>query len=155
MAYTVAVVGASGNVGREILSILSERQFPVDRVHAVASSRSVGQEVSFGEDKILKIEDLDFCSFPRLGECGVLQTTSALGRCWSQELFPLLFLSFFRMLLVRRGAFLSPGHGIRFFGVRSLLRLKGLWSRRVLPRMPRKLLVRCSSLQLCGLCSLT
>jgi aspartate-semialdehyde dehydrogenase len=63
MAYTVAVVGASGNVGREILSILSERQFPVDRVHAVASSRSVGQEVSFGEDKILKIEDLAHFDF--------------------------------------------------------------------------------------------
>jgi len=58
MGYTVAVVGASGNVGREILSILAERQFPVDKVHAVASSRSAGQEVSFGEDKILKIEDL-------------------------------------------------------------------------------------------------
>ena len=58
MGYTVAVVGASGNVGREILSILDERQFPVDKVHAVASSRSAGQEVSFGEDKILKIDDL-------------------------------------------------------------------------------------------------
>ena len=58
MGYTVAVVGASGNVGREILSILDERNFPVDKVHAVASSRSAGQEVSFGEDKILKIEDL-------------------------------------------------------------------------------------------------
>ncbi len=58
MGYTVAVVGASGNVGREILSILDERRFPVDKVHAVASSRSAGQEVSFGEEKILKIEDL-------------------------------------------------------------------------------------------------
>ena len=51
MGYTVAVVGASGNVGREILSILDERQFPLDKVHAVASSRSAGQEVSFGEEK--------------------------------------------------------------------------------------------------------
>ena len=63
MGYSVAVVGASGNVGREILSILSERNFPVDKVHAVASSRSVGQEVSFGEDKVLKIEDLAHFDF--------------------------------------------------------------------------------------------
>ena len=63
MGYTVAVVGASGNVGREILSILDERQFPVDKVHAVASSRFAGQEVSFGEEKILKIEDLSTFDF--------------------------------------------------------------------------------------------
>ena len=58
MSYTVAVVGATGNVGREILSTLEERKFPVDEVIALASSRSVGKEVSFGEKEILKVEDL-------------------------------------------------------------------------------------------------
>lgn len=56
--YTVAVVGATGNVGRELLQILWERQFPVKRVIALASERSVGREVSFGEDEVLKVEDL-------------------------------------------------------------------------------------------------
>ena len=58
MGYTVAVIGATGNVGREILSILDERKFPVDKVIALASERSVGREVSFGEKKILKVQDL-------------------------------------------------------------------------------------------------
>lgn len=57
MGYKVAVVGATGNVGREILSILDERKFPIDEIVALASSRSVGKEVSFG-DKDLKIQDL-------------------------------------------------------------------------------------------------
>ena len=58
MGYRVAVVGATGNVGRELLGILAERQFPVDEVVALASSRSVGKEVSFGEDDVLRVEDL-------------------------------------------------------------------------------------------------
>jgi len=57
MSYKVAVVGASGNVGREMLAILHERNFPVSEVVALASSRSAGKEVSFG-DKDLKIQDL-------------------------------------------------------------------------------------------------
>ncbi len=57
MSYNVAVVGASGNVGREILEILHERDFPVNKIHALASARSSGKEVSFG-DQDLKIEDL-------------------------------------------------------------------------------------------------
>jgi aspartate-semialdehyde dehydrogenase len=63
MAFKVAVVGATGNVGREILSILAERKFPVSEAHAVASARSVGNEVSFGDDDILKIEDLEKFDF--------------------------------------------------------------------------------------------
>ena len=59
MGYKVAVVGATGNVGREVLAIMDERQFPADQVVALASSRSVGREVSFGEDKVLKVENLD------------------------------------------------------------------------------------------------
>jgi aspartate-semialdehyde dehydrogenase len=58
MAFKVAVVGATGNVGREMLSVLAERKFPVSEVHAVASARSAGNEVSFGEDEVLKVRDL-------------------------------------------------------------------------------------------------
>ncbi|OHC80536.1 MAG: aspartate-semialdehyde dehydrogenase [Rhodospirillales bacterium RIFCSPLOWO2_01_FULL_65_14] len=58
MGYKVAVVGATGNVGRELLSILAERKFPVDEVIALASSRSIGAEVSFGEDATLKVKNL-------------------------------------------------------------------------------------------------
>ncbi len=58
MGYKVAVVGATGNVGREILSILAERNFPADEVVALASARSVGTEISFGETKTLKVKDL-------------------------------------------------------------------------------------------------
>lgn len=54
----VAVVGATGNVGREMLQTLAERDFPVDEVYALASSKSVGKEVSFGEEKVLKVQNL-------------------------------------------------------------------------------------------------
>lgn len=62
MGYKVAVVGATGNVGHEILKILDERNFPVDDVIALASSRSVGKEVSFG-DEDLKVQDLSKFDF--------------------------------------------------------------------------------------------
>ncbi|MFQ6553672.1 aspartate-semialdehyde dehydrogenase [Aestuariibius insulae] len=57
MGYKIAVVGATGNVGREMLNILSERAFPVDEIAALASRRSLGSEVSFG-DTTLKTQDL-------------------------------------------------------------------------------------------------
>ena len=66
MGYRVVVVGATGNVGREMLSILSEREFPVDEVVAVASSGSVGKEVSYGDIDVLKVralDDFDFSGF--------------------------------------------------------------------------------------------
>jgi aspartate-semialdehyde dehydrogenase len=62
MGYRIAVVGATGNVGREMLNILAERQFPVDEIVALASRRSLGTEVSFG-DKTLKTKDLDTFDF--------------------------------------------------------------------------------------------
>jgi len=62
MGYRVAVVGATGNVGREMLNILDERQFPVDEIVALASRRSLGTEISFG-DKTLKCKDLDTFDF--------------------------------------------------------------------------------------------
>ena len=58
MGYKVAVVGATGNVGREILNTLDERGFPVGEVVALASDRSAGKQVSFGDEKILDIQDL-------------------------------------------------------------------------------------------------
>ena len=58
MSYQYAVVGATGNVGREIMKILSERGVSATDVTAVASSRSVGMEVSYGEDNVLKVRDL-------------------------------------------------------------------------------------------------
>jgi aspartate-semialdehyde dehydrogenase len=63
MGYKVAVVGATGNVGREILQILAEREFPADEVVALASQRSIGQEVSFGEDAILSVQNLEGFDF--------------------------------------------------------------------------------------------
>ena len=62
MGYRVAVVGATGNVGREMLNILAERQFPADEVVALASRKSLGTEVSYG-DKTLKTKDLDTFDF--------------------------------------------------------------------------------------------
>jgi aspartate-semialdehyde dehydrogenase len=58
MGYKVAVVGATGNVGREVISILEERRFPADEVVALASYRSIGKEISYGDDSVLKVQDL-------------------------------------------------------------------------------------------------
>ena len=58
MGYKVAVIGATGNVGREILSTLAQREFPATEVIALASERSVGKEVSYGEKDVLKVKDL-------------------------------------------------------------------------------------------------
>src|SRR6201993_33687 len=63
MGFNVAVVGATGNVGREILTTLAEREFPADDLVALASSRSIGRKVSFGEDDVLKVEGLDTYDF--------------------------------------------------------------------------------------------
>ena len=62
MGYRIAVVGATGNVGREMLNILAEREFPADEIAALASRRSLGTEVSFG-DRTLKTQDLDAFDF--------------------------------------------------------------------------------------------
>ena len=58
MGYKIAVVGATGNVGREMLAIIAEREFPADDVIALASSRSIGREVSFGDESVLQVKDL-------------------------------------------------------------------------------------------------
>jgi len=63
MAYRVAVVGATGAVGREMLKTLVERNFPISEVAAVASGRSAGTEVSYGEKRVLKVQSLDTFDF--------------------------------------------------------------------------------------------
>ncbi|MBL4692828.1 MAG: aspartate-semialdehyde dehydrogenase [Magnetovibrio sp.] len=63
MGYKVAVVGATGNVGREIFQTMMERDFPADEVVALASHRSVGHEVSYGDDVTLKCQDLETYDF--------------------------------------------------------------------------------------------
>ncbi|KLE35754.1 aspartate-semialdehyde dehydrogenase [Aurantiacibacter luteus] len=75
MGYRVAVVGATGNVGREMLAILAEREFPMDEVAAVASSRSVGTEIEVGDSgrmvKCKNIEHFDFAGWDiALFACG-------------------------------------------------------------------------------------
>ena len=62
MGYKIVVAGATGNVGREMLNILAEREFPVDEIVALASRRSLGTEISFG-DRTLKTKDLDTFDF--------------------------------------------------------------------------------------------
>jgi aspartate-semialdehyde dehydrogenase len=68
MGYKVAVVGATGNVGREMLNVLHERKFPADEVFAIASRRSLGVEVSFG-DRVLKCQDLEHFDFGKVDIC--------------------------------------------------------------------------------------
>ncbi|MEL0211776.1 MAG: aspartate-semialdehyde dehydrogenase, partial [Novosphingobium sp.] len=64
MGYRVVVVGATGNVGREMLNILAEREFPCDEIAAVASSRSQGTEIEFGETgRMLKVQNVDNFDF--------------------------------------------------------------------------------------------
>jgi len=63
MGYRVAVVGATGAVGREIIKTLVEREFPIKDIVALASARSVGQEISFGDKRVLKVQNLDTFDF--------------------------------------------------------------------------------------------
>jgi len=65
----VAVVGATGNVGQEMLKTLAERQFPIEHITALASHQSVGREVSFGEDQVLKIDCLEHFDFKGVDIC--------------------------------------------------------------------------------------
>lgn len=82
MSYRIAVVGATGNVGREMLNILEERKFPASEVIALASRRSQGKEVSFG-DKTLKVQALENFDFT-----GVDMALFSAGSSVSQEYGP-------------------------------------------------------------------
>ncbi len=84
MGYKVAVVGATGNVGREMLNILAERQFPADQVIALASSRSIGTEVSYG-DKTLKCKQLDHYDFADTDIC-LMSAGGETSKEWSPRI---------------------------------------------------------------------
>jgi aspartate-semialdehyde dehydrogenase len=84
MGYKVAVVGATGNVGREMLDILAERAFPADEVVALASRKSQGQECSFG-DKTLKVKALDHYDFSDVDIC-LMSAGGAVSKEWSPKI---------------------------------------------------------------------
>ncbi len=84
MGFNVAVVGATGNVGRELLDILAERAFPADEIVALASRRSIGHEVSFGERtlKCRALEDHDF----RNTDIVLMSAGGAISKEWSPRI---------------------------------------------------------------------
>jgi aspartate-semialdehyde dehydrogenase len=84
MSYKVAVVGATGNVGREMLSILAEREFPASDVVAIASRKSQGTECSFG-DKILKVKALDHYDFSDVDIC-LMSAGGSVSKEWSPKI---------------------------------------------------------------------
>lgn len=84
MGYKVAVVGATGNVGREMLAILAEREFPVSEVVALASRRSQGTEVSFG-DQTLVCKTLDNYDFSDTDFC-LMSAGSSISKEWSPRI---------------------------------------------------------------------
>src|SRR3954471_1126748 len=84
MGYRVAVVGATGNVGREMLAILEEVKFPVDEIHAVASRKSIGVEVSFG-DRIIKCQALDQFDFSKV-DIVLMSAGGSVSREWSPKI---------------------------------------------------------------------
>ncbi|MFO7478547.1 MAG: aspartate-semialdehyde dehydrogenase [Methyloceanibacter sp.] len=84
MGYKVAVIGATGNVGREMLNILAEREFPADEVFALASRRSMGVEVSFG-DRRLKCQDLEQFDF-RGVDFALMSAGSSVSKEWSPRI---------------------------------------------------------------------
>jgi aspartate-semialdehyde dehydrogenase len=84
MGYRVAVVGATGNVGREVLNILAERNFPADEVVALASSRSVGREISFG-DRILKVKNLEDFDFAGI-DFAIMSAGGATSKDWAPRI---------------------------------------------------------------------
>ena len=84
MGFKVAVVGATGNVGRAMLDILAERRFPADEVVALASRKSMGVEVSFG-DNVLKCKTLDHYDFSDVDIC-LMSAGSAVSKEWSPKI---------------------------------------------------------------------
>ena len=84
MGFKVAVVGATGNVGREMLGILEERGFPADEVVALASRRSVGQEVSYG-DRTLKVRALETYDFSDTDIC-LMSAGGNVSKEWSPKI---------------------------------------------------------------------
>ncbi|MFN0219832.1 MAG: aspartate-semialdehyde dehydrogenase [Hyphomicrobium sp.] len=84
MGYRVAIVGATGNVGRQMLNVLADRKFPVSELIPLASRRSLGAEVSFGE-RTLKCRDLESFDFRGVDFC-LMSAGSAVSRDWSPRI---------------------------------------------------------------------
>ena len=84
MGYRVAVVGATGNVGREMFNILEEVKFPVDKMHAIASRKSIGVEVSFGNE-ILKCEDLEQFDFSKV-DIVLMSAGGSISKAWGEKI---------------------------------------------------------------------
>ncbi len=84
MGYRIAVVGATGNVGREMLNILEEVNFPVEKIHAIASRKSIGVEVSFG-DKIIKCEDVEQFDFSTV-DIVLMSVSGSFSKIWSPKI---------------------------------------------------------------------
>ncbi|MFN3868918.1 MAG: aspartate-semialdehyde dehydrogenase [Hyphomicrobiaceae bacterium] len=84
MGYKVAIVGATGNVGREMMNVLADRHFPADEVIALASRRSIGHEVSFG-NKTLKCRDLETFDFKGVDFC-LMSAGSGVSKEWSPRI---------------------------------------------------------------------
>ena len=84
MALRVAVLGATGNVGREMLNILDERNFPADKVRAVASRRSKGKEVSYG-DQIIKCEDIEQVDWSEFDLC-LMSAGGSVAEAWAPKI---------------------------------------------------------------------
>lgn len=84
MGYKVAVVGATGNVGREMLNVLNERRFPAKEVIALASRRSIGTEVSYG-DTTLKCRDLESFDFRGVDFC-LMSAGSSVSKEWAPKI---------------------------------------------------------------------
>mgnify|MGYP001457320167 CR=1 FL=1 len=84
MGFKIAIVGATGNVGREMLDILAERGFPADTVVPLASRRSIGREVSFG-DKTLKVKALDDYDFSDT-DIALMSAGGETSKLWSPKI---------------------------------------------------------------------
>jgi len=81
MGYNIAVLGATGAVGHEIITILEERNFPIENIYALASKRSVGKEVSFG-DKVLKVENVENFDFSSV-DIAIFSAGSDVSEKWA------------------------------------------------------------------------
>ncbi len=84
MGYKIAVVGATGNVGREMINVLSERKFPADEVIPLASRRSVGSDVIYGE-QTLKCQDLEQFDFSTVDFC-LMSAGSDVAKKWAPKI---------------------------------------------------------------------
>ncbi len=84
MGYRVAVVGATGNVGRELFNILEELEFPVDEIHAIASRKSIGIEVSYKE-QILKCKDLEQFDFSTV-DLVLMSAGGSVSKAWGEKI---------------------------------------------------------------------